>query len=52
LKEAPQLVLFDKANKKQSKFFKIKNGVSIESLEEWVNTEVSNASTQKVEALL
>ena len=52
LKEAPQLILFDRANKKQLKYFKIAEGVSEEALEDWVNEEVSNVKIEKIEALL
>jgi hypothetical protein len=45
-------VLFDKANKKQAKHFKLANGVTLDSLEDWVNEEVSNARIEKVEQLL
>ena len=48
MKEAPQIVLFDKANKKHSKYFKIAEGVSISALEEWVIREVSNARIDKL----
>ena len=42
LKEAPQIVLFDKANKKQTKYYRMNKGVSESLLKDWVNTEVSN----------